>query len=46
MGDPLLRGPIGSSPSDASLPWPTGSWKQSAVLDASDPAAERETLTS
>ena len=24
VGDPLLRGPIGSSPFDASLPWPSG----------------------
>ena len=46
VGDPLLRGPIGSSPFDASLPWPTVSWKRSAVLDASDPVAEKETLTS
>ena len=46
VGDPILKGPIGSPPFDASLPWPTGSWKQSTVLDTSDPAAERETLTS
>ena len=38
VGDTFLRRPRGSSPYDASLPWPTGSWKQSAVLDASDPA--------
>ena len=25
-GDTLLKGPRGSSPYDASLPWPTESW--------------------
>ena len=31
---------LGPQSHGASLPWPTGSWKQSAVLAASYPAAE------
>ena len=37
---PPLRGSFSPSNYDAGLTsWPTGSWKRSAVLDASDPAA-------
>ena len=44
--------PRGSSPYDSSLPWPTGSWKLSAIMAESDPAAaiclatRKETLDS